>query len=286
MATHRAPTDALNVPKNEARASFVTSDCWARALSCQPATAVTNEDSTTIPAIARRWGEPSTSRKLSRSPCRERWALHGAADGRGPPLPEGAHRPRREQQEGRHEDQEALGPEQPRHGAREHPPERGAERRARAYEPEEAARLAGREHVVREGPHLRGGQHAEDADPDVDDGEDPGPWGAAGHDGQEERHRAEEGEAADQEPVEAEAPPRAHVEGDRHGHEEEEREIREGEERGLEPAEEERVAGHLADEVGRDHQEEIGEEQQPPGQVAALEAEQALEGSGHGERAH
>ena len=94
---------------------------------------------------------------------------------------------------------------------------------------------------------------------------------------------AEEGEAADEQPVEPHPPPRADVDGDRRRHEEEERQVRERQERGLEPAEEEGVSGHLPDEVGRDHQEEIGEEQQPAGEIAALEAEEAFEGTGHGE---
>ena len=100
--------------------------------------------------------------------------VRGAADRRGPPPPEGADGHGREQQERRHEDQEALGTEEPGHGAREDAADRGAQGRPRPHEAEEAARLAGREDVVREGPHLGGREHAEDADPDVDDGEEPG----------------------------------------------------------------------------------------------------------------
>ena len=206
-----------------------------------------------------------------------------AADGGGPPLPEGADGQGREQQQGRHQDQQALGPEEAGHRAREDAPDRGAQGRSRPHEAEQAARLAGREDVVRERPHLGGREHAEDADPDVDDGEEPGAGSAAGQDGQRERHHAEEGEAAGEQPVEPQPPSRADVEGDRGGHEQEEGEVREGQERGLEPAEEERVARHLPDEVGRDHQEEVGEEQQPAGKVAALEAKESLEGPGHGE---
>ena len=196
----------------------------------------------------------------------------GAADGPGAPLPESADGHGREQQEGRDEDQEALRPEEPGHRAREHAPDRGSQGRARPHEAEEPARLAGREDVVREGPNLGGRQHAEDADPDVDDGEEPGAGSPAGQDGQRERHHPEEGQAADEQAVQPEPPPRAHVDGDRRRHEEKERQVRERQERGLEPAEEERIAGHLPHEVGRDHQEEVGEEQQPAGKVAALEA--------------
>ena len=74
VATQRTPTDASNAPKKAASASLVTSACCARALNCHPATAVTNEESTTIPAIALRWADPSTSRRLSRSPWLERGA--------------------------------------------------------------------------------------------------------------------------------------------------------------------------------------------------------------------
>ncbi len=70
IATHITPTQALKPPKKTASASLLTSSRCAIARNCQLAIAVTNDESTTIVAIARRWPEPSTSRRLVRRPSR------------------------------------------------------------------------------------------------------------------------------------------------------------------------------------------------------------------------
>ena len=205
----------------------------------------------------------------------------GVAQGSGPAAPKRRHERRGDEQQGGRHHEQALGAEAARESAREEAADGGPERRASAHEPEHATRLARGEHVVGERPHLRRSEDAQHADPDVDDGVEPGRRRPASERGERQPHGSEGRQAPRDQTVERQPATDAHVERHHHGHHQEQRHVGERQQRRVEATEEERVARDLADQVRADHQEQVDEEQQPAGEIPPLQPQKPLQGAGH-----
>ena len=155
--------------------------------------------------------------------------------------------------------------------------------RAASHQPEEPPGLARGQHLVGQGPDLRGGEHAIDAHPDVERRVEPGGLVVVGAVPEHEGIHGEEGQAAHQKvaqrggagDADIDRHHEAHDDGDGDGH------VREVH-RGV-LSEEQRRPRRFPDDVARDDEEQVGEEQPAAAQVLSLQVEQPLEQAGQGQ---